>query len=1622
MKCRLVLIYLLGLLPVILFAVPGNRKPIKKDLPDGKSLTIIVNGDEFFNWLTTADGYFVSPGKDGFYYYMEEMGDSVGVSDIKAYDTQYRSQDEKEYLEKNTKQLLPALKKRSNVSRIVAPITNAGKGSWLLEDNPFRDKVAVDYIVIPVNFADKKLKFTEADFERLCNEEGLSEWGLRGSVKDYFEDMSFGRFSPRAIVMPVMESYYNSRYIASSQGTYLDNSVFNHLSSNGYNWGDVSKHGAPKVVVIFPGFSQSETGDPNDIWANSHTVSKADKTIYQHYINIIYTPEFDKYPEELPGTYTFCHEFSHTLGAPDLYDTNAEVDGQHFEHKNWDIMVGSDSRDAPSHNSFVRYRLGWIDEAIELTQPSSVMIKDVETERCGYFYKTGTEGEFFWLENRQKQKWDMNIPNSGMLIYHVDSVTWTKKCRGYYSGGMVSGLFYRNQINADASRPGFDLEEADGLKDYETRAGDCFPGSSGITEFSDNTFPDSKDYAGTATGKSLKNIRLSDNTIFFDFMGGGDPVTEIITRDIALSSENGMKIISEIKRGGNINISEAGVYYGLTEMTVKNKVKGKIQDDNVTTDISGLKYNIAYYVKPYIIVNGKEITGPIKNKRTVLNKVSGFPVTFDFTKSETMNSIIPEANTDGYSPEFKESSKTLNLPLSSKAIMPMMNVTKNKPVYINYKNPVIINPDSFTPYLYYRYGYDDEWKAIKEGLINLSIIPEESQIQFAIGAEQEYSYFFGSYTNYDFPPYYKRIVSYSPVITFSDIKPDELIITDFPFSAEYDSKSDYSLWGEIPSGNYTDNNADIINYPSENFRLLTSKTSVFKSDIILPKLNTSGLKNPTLKFIYNGINGEGLYVKYRTDDSQEWKLLLYDNLPDAETYYEYFFKDYYIDLPKEKELQLKIYNLKSVVANYGVSYGRKGAGNLIKLKVGEKEDQEISFYNIIQEKPVVRTELFCDPSYYSEAGIVINNKEFVKNEYQRSSVSNIRVPGLKENETAQIKSYLKTHDGRIIYSDKSISVTQPAGSGKVSLPEATLVDTEGYYSYIRSNFYPGNKSILIQGVCWSSTDKNPTIDNCEGIIITEDSYRERLDSLTFPKSDGYYYLRPFVLYEGESLYNYGNYIFIKSKARYQTEFNLPYVFSEHSIYDIKLYWNYTGRWNISSSQLKSEFDCLFPEKLMTMESPLITYSKEKNDVLKIKGNVTNTDIYVVDELSGNRIKLDLYRIYDSSSSYKLPDNLEKFRICIETANRYNNDCSIYKIEIIKDNTWDIHSREPEKDAQGRYLITDEAELAWVSLYSYSENETFEGESFIQMADLDLSSAYWVPVGKRTSSSAIFKGNYYGNGFTIKGLTVDKEESELNDYNSYSGLFGFVENSIISDVVILSGNVKGSKFVGGLVAYMNNGHINNCINFADVDGLGSVGGLVGSAYGTLKMCINGGNIKSSYSEGYNIGGLCGFLSGNIIGCANWGDISGYELVGGLVGRPYYLSTINGSYNAGSVYSEQRYSCGAISTSVIKSGSGLYYNSDINPGIYGFESEDKYAIPKSTAELRGYEVINDMNKAIEPYLSESKWIMNSNYEYPVINTSSLISGVNSVVDDVEKINIINSVDGIEIVTFEAGNIYI
>ena len=42
-------------------AVPANPEPATVTQPDGSTLTVVLHGDEFYNFNTTADGYTIVP-------------------------------------------------------------------------------------------------------------------------------------------------------------------------------------------------------------------------------------------------------------------------------------------------------------------------------------------------------------------------------------------------------------------------------------------------------------------------------------------------------------------------------------------------------------------------------------------------------------------------------------------------------------------------------------------------------------------------------------------------------------------------------------------------------------------------------------------------------------------------------------------------------------------------------------------------------------------------------------------------------------------------------------------------------------------------------------------------------------------------------------------------------------------------------------------------------------------------------------------------------------------------------------------------------------------------------------------------------------------------------------------------------------------------------------------------------------------------------------------------------------------------------------------------------------------------------------------------------------------------
>ena len=174
-------------------------------------------------------------------------------------------------------------------------------------------------------------------------------------------------------------------------------------------------------------------------------------------------------------------------------------------------------------------------------------------------------------------------------------------------------------------------------------------------------------------------------------------------------------------------------------------------------------------------------------------------------------------------------------------------------------------------------------------------------------------------------------------------------------------------------------------------------------------------------------------------------------------------------------------------------------------------------------------------------------------------------------------------------------------------------------------------------------------------------------------------------------------------------------------------------------------------------------------------------------------------------------------------------------------------------------------------------------NYILMADIDLSSATksggeyynsgkgWTPIGSS------FTGTFDGNGYSIIGLNISGVTSITN-----TGLFstnkGTIKNLILKDGT----NSANSSYAGG-IASVNQGTIENCINYNTIYTAGPSAmysaGIAASNSGTITKCENHGNItnmaiKTNSSGGYvaNAGGLAGKNTGSISDCLNTADIS------------------------------------------------------------------------------------------------------------------------------------------------------
>ena len=204
------------------------------------------------------------------------------------------------------------------------------------------------------------------------------------------------------------------------------------------------------------------------------------------------------------------------------------------------------------------------------------------------------------------------------------------------------------------------------------------------------------------------------------------------------------------------------------------------------------------------------------------------------------------------------------------------------------------------------------------------------------------------------------------------------------------------------------------------------------------------------------------------------------------------------------------------------------------------------------------------------------------------------------------------------------------------------------------------------------------------------------------------------------------------------------------------------------------------------------------------------------------------------------------------------------------------------------------------------------------ADIDLTGKDWTPIGTDYDNS--YKGTFDGGGHTITGLTFTTNDE-------YAGLFGWlnragtVKNVVMEGVQItsnqiyggsiggvvgsgwgtiencsVSGSVSGTVYVGGVVGVQIGGSITGCSSSATVKGTVDVGGVAGqtNSSATLTACYATGNVTIEIAPKKNIagGGLVGMNAGSsLLACYATGNVTstgsstGYVHIGGFLGNNY-----------------------------------------------------------------------------------------------------------------------------------------
>jgi M6 family metalloprotease-like protein len=420
-------------------------------------------------------------------------------------------------------------------------------------------------VVIPTLFADTPAPpFTQADLQRTLFD-GPAPFG---TIAQAFPEYSAGKLQVRGTVVPWVRSTLTlSQVLGSDQGFGSDSRLGEFVrdafvaADPAVNFGQFDNNGPDAVpntaddngvvdaaIILYPdralpcggtgpwpGLSAFGAWFPNEpVWRSNDARSTGGQITVSGWV---VSSAAACAGTGILNSAILSHELGHTMGLPDLYDTQGSLFPQdrRWVAGCWDLMgagawgCGDGAAFAianrPAHpGAWSKDQMGWLNgtDVIGPVRDREYVLRAANTGNDALRIPVGPN-ESYLIEYRERDSFDVDLAASGVLIWHIDESRTIRPCP-------TCPPIYRVMLKeADGNQA---LLKTAGAGGNRGEAGDVF-GAVGTARFSAATNPASKLHSGHPTFLTIHSIVIDTANHTARVRLTTDPTPEIATTAIA---------------------------------------------------------------------------------------------------------------------------------------------------------------------------------------------------------------------------------------------------------------------------------------------------------------------------------------------------------------------------------------------------------------------------------------------------------------------------------------------------------------------------------------------------------------------------------------------------------------------------------------------------------------------------------------------------------------------------------------------------------------------------------------------------------------------------------------------------------------------------------------------------------------------------------------------------------------------------------------------------------------------------------------------------------------------------------------------------------------------------------